>query len=113
MRAFSLFSLKGLMVISVLFHLSSAQAYQQACDLVAQLSGKMYQAKPNRFASRLAPEDLPQNWSVRLIERNGMWFIYQAKEVWFTKQACAPKILNEIDSFTTVEFQIVRKKPSV
>ncbi len=58
----------------------SAQAFTEACQLVAQMAGPDYQAKPKRFGSLTAPEDMPKSVEASFIERNGGWFIYQPQK---------------------------------
>jgi hypothetical protein len=70
----------------------SVQAYTQPCELVAQLAGAQYQVQPNRMAT-LQPPDLCQAKPQRapaLLQRNGAWFVYQSKQPWFKRDACAP-----------------------
>lgn len=75
------------MLLTLVNH--SANAYLQACQLVAEKAGKSYQVKTLRFATVVAPEDLPKNLTANLLERNGMWFIYQAEDELFSKAECA------------------------
>ena len=76
---------------------SPAHAYLTACQLVAENAGKSYQAKPSRFASIVPPKELPESMRTTLIERNGMWFIYQTNEEQFDKSECAPKTRDGIE----------------
>ncbi len=89
---------KIILSISLLLFSIASQAYTEACQLVAEKAGKEYQSKPNRFASISAPEDLPASFEVNLIERNGMWFIYQAEQEWFAKEECAPKTIRAVET---------------
>lgn len=90
--------MKTLLTIALILTASSAQAYLQACQLVAEKAGESYQVKPNRFASIVAPIDLPQSIATSgLIERNGIWFIYQADSELFEKQQCSPQQKNDIE----------------
>jgi hypothetical protein len=80
----------------------SAQAFTEACQLVAQMAGPDYQAKPKRFGSLTAPEDMPKSVEASFIERNGGWFIYQASKDWFDVDHCGPK--TQTVGSTTYEF---------
>lgn len=90
--------MKKLILFVLLFMATPSFAYLQACQLVAEKAGKQYHSEPNRFASVSAPEDLPESFSATLIERNGMWFIYQADDEWFGKEECAPKTVQGIET---------------
>lgn len=81
---------------------SSVQAFTEACQLVAQMAGPDYQAKPKRFGSLTAPEDMPKSVEASFIERNGGWFIYQASKDWFDVDHCGPKA--QTVGSTTYEF---------
>jgi len=88
---------KILITAVLLMATTSSNAYLQACQLVAEKAGKSYQIKPNRFASIVSPEELPKSVPASLIERNGMWFIYQASDIQFEEQQCAPQKTNGIE----------------
>lgn len=84
--------MKKLFLTSLIILLSPvAQAYTQACQLVAQMAGPAYQPKPNRFGSLTSPQDMPKSVEVTFLEQNGVWFIYQSSQDWFEKETCAPK----------------------
>lgn len=94
--------MKILLLLSMILLSQSAQAYLVACQLVAETAGKQYLAKPERFATITAPEDLPDAIKVTLIERNGMWFIYQADRDWFEREACAPRVVKGIETVPVI-----------
>lgn len=102
--------MKKTIVISSLAILSmvttSATAYLDACKLVTEKAGKSYQVKNNRFASIVAPEKLPKSITASLIERNGMWFIYQTESEQFAKKQCAPQQLDGIEIVPVVYNQV-------
>ncbi|MBN2648017.1 MAG: hypothetical protein JXR44_09555 [Thiotrichales bacterium] len=70
---------------------ATAHAYLLPCQLVTQMAGShIYQAKLDRVGSMLAPDELPAQWNLSLLERHGGWFIYQTPQVWFERQTCGP-----------------------
>lgn len=80
----ALFALLGV------FFTNSSYAIQKACDRVAHQAGSHYVSQPDRFATFVAPEELPKELHANLIERSGLWFIYQSDRFQFDKSACAP-----------------------
>lgn len=82
---------KWWVAMAIVIMVPNAQAFTQACQLVAQMAGPDYQAKPKRFGSLTAPEDMPKSVEASFIERNGGWFIYQASKDWFDVDHCGPK----------------------
>jgi len=77
-------------------------AYKHACQLVAQKAGDSYQTKPNRFATNFAPEQLHQDIDATLIERSGIWFIYQTDQVQFARLHCAPRKVHDMTMLPVV-----------
>ncbi len=88
--------ISALILVSLSLGSYAVYGYQEVCQLVADKAGASYQPKPGRFATTFAPEDLPSSLSVSLLERNGIWFIYQAKSRVFEKKGCAPKVLSNV-----------------
>jgi hypothetical protein len=78
---------------SSLLFASSAQAYLLPCQLVTQMAGsKVYEAKLQRIASMTAPQDMPSELNLELLERHGGWYIYYTPFSWFERQTCGPQI---------------------
>lgn len=71
----------------------NGNAYTEPCQLVAQMAGAEYEARPNLFASLLPPSKFSEKASVSLVERNGAWFVYEGGGSWFNVDSCAPSIL--------------------
>lgn len=84
--------LQGLMAAS-LFATTSVQAYLLPCQLVTQMAGsQIYEAKLQRVAIMTAPQDLPSELNLELLQRHGGWYVYQTPVSWFEKQTCGPLI---------------------
>lgn len=95
--------MRKLVLLCLLWGVSSgAWAFTEACQLVAQMAGKTYEAHPKRFGSLTAPQDMPSDIKATYLERNGVWFIYQADQDWFEVEACAPK--TELYGDQSIEF---------
>ncbi|BBP45059.1 hypothetical protein THMIRHAS_04320 [Thiosulfatimonas sediminis] len=78
-------------LFATLLSSSAAQAYLLPCQLVTQMAGtEIYEAQLQRVASLLAPQDLPAELDLALLQRHGGWYIYHTPQVWFSKQTCGP-----------------------
>ncbi len=86
-----------LMLILLTSISTQLKAFTHACTLVADKAGNSYQPQPNRFASIVPPNKIPINMQASLIERNGVWFIYQTDNTIFASNQCAPQIINNIE----------------
>lgn len=79
--------------LSSVFITSSAHAYLLPCQLVTQMAGsKIYEAKLQRVASMTAPQDLPSEFNLELLERQGGWYVYHTPVSWFERQTCGPQL---------------------
>lgn len=68
-----------------------AWSFGEPCFKVAIKAGEqVYQPQPKRIASLLSFAQLPNEFELTLLERNGAWYIYRTAESWFTADTCAP-----------------------
>ncbi|MDG6777328.1 hypothetical protein QCB44_01275 [Thiomicrorhabdus sp. zzn3] len=79
----------GLLACLSLFMLPSANAFNEACQLVAKMAGPAYVIQENRVASFTPPDKMPEEFELTLLEQNGGWFVYQTQQAWFDKETCA------------------------
>lgn len=85
-------ALQGWMAASM-FATTGVQAYLLPCQLVTQMAGaEIYEAKLQRVASMSAPSDLPSEFNLELLERQGGWYVYHTPFAWFEKQTCGPQL---------------------
>jgi hypothetical protein len=68
-----------------------AWSFGEPCFEVATKAGaQIYQPEPKRIASLLSLAQLPKEFELTLLERNGAWHIYQTMKSWFSPGTCAP-----------------------
>lgn len=67
---------------------SPALSILVGCEVVVQKAGLGYEFRNQRAASLMAPEVMPSEFGLSLIERNGAWYIYEAGHDWFGRETC-------------------------
>lgn len=78
----------GSILLSSLLFGNTAFAVLVGCDEVAKKSGLGYEVRNHWAASLQAPEALPVELKLRLIERNGAWYVYETEQDWFERETC-------------------------
>lgn len=86
-----LFSRFWLLAFSLVVFSSYSLAYNEPCQLVAQMAGnKEYKQQPYRMASMVSADEMPKALNLSHLETHGAWHVYQAQQPWMTKEQCAP-----------------------
>ncbi|WP_127471101.1 hypothetical protein [Thiomicrorhabdus aquaedulcis] len=70
---------------------NQAWSFTQPCELVVKMAdAKVYQAQPNRLASLLPLNKLPEEWQLTQLETHGAWFVYSTTHPDLSYTQCAP-----------------------